>query len=368
MRLLLTILAMVLASQISVATPYRLDCFRQIANALAFQIPDSMRRPYTDIDSVAVYHGQNVYVRCDGFAEVSQIGYRLFSQAVRDANMGVPVFDFLERYLLELDLSIGEKNAALRMDVDGVVVTQGSLQMLRQLTPQTSLSLRVEEIPRKMYRLHCSFNGKTIQVTIPADSQLLFGGNIIELEQLFMSGVRRMMTLSGEDLIAEWQSEAVKSGDDMLVVEGGTYRIDAIRGDIYLTKRRGRRQLLMDAKSPMRSISNLMLTGAGQQDVPLHVDFHVYGNKRNTMEVTLQQYIAYCKAEGCKLYFGTKTLTDSVLTGTLFAYNEKYAYTHMLSVTVPLSVISDGTGTISGHAYVYIPLHDITEKYISPRK
>lgn len=52
------------------------------------------------------------------------------------------------------------------------------------------------------------------------------------------------------------------------------------------------------------------------------------------------------------------------MTGTLFAYNEKYAYTHMLSATIPLKILEGKSGQITGHAYIYIPLHDITEKYV----
>ena len=137
-------------------------------------------------------------------------------------------------------------------------------------------------------------------------------------------------------------------------------------GAVDLTQRKGNRQLLMDRKSPMHSVSNMMLTGLAPQNVRLQVDYHVYGNKINHQQVSLQQFIDYCKSEKCRLYFGTKTLTDTEITGTLFAYNEKYAYTHMLSVTIPLDILEGAQSQITGHAYVYIPLHDITEKYIRP--
>lgn len=95
----------------------------------------------------------------------------------------------MERYLLELDLRLDGKDAALRMDVDQVVVTKGSLQMLHQLNHQISLQVNIDEMTHKMYRLDLDMGGKVMTVVIPADNQLLFGGNLIELEQAFINGV-----------------------------------------------------------------------------------------------------------------------------------------------------------------------------------
>ncbi len=364
MRRCLLIGVMIVAAQWCVATSFHLPRLQKLATAAHLHLVDSLLGPHIELDSTAIYKGKPVYVRTNAFGDISHIGYRLFAPKMKDSHKGIPVFDFLERYLLELDLKLDGKDPMLRMDIDQVVVIKGSFQQLRQLTPQTPLSIRVEEITRKMYRVLFVFEGKEIQVTIPADNQLLYGGNIIELEQSFIDGVHRMMAIDASALIQEWNTEHFKRKKDTLVIEGGFYRIDAIRGDLYLTKGKHGRQLLMDRKSPLRSVSNLMLTGMGRNEVPMRIDFHVYGNKNELQELSLQQFVSYCKSEGCQLYFGTKTLTDSVLTGTLFAYNEKYAYTHMLSVTVPLEILDNGITPITGHAYVYIPLHDITEKYI----
>ena len=354
----------VLAACMCAATPYRLPRYEQLATALHLQLADSLRRPHSEADSVAFCKGRAVYVRMDGFGDVSHIGYRLFSPAVREQSGHSPVFDFLERYLLELDLQLDGKQPGVRMDVDQVVVTVGSLFQLRDATPASQLAVGIEVIPRKMYRFSWTLDGREGRVTIPADSQLLFGGTVIDLEQMFIRNMQRMVPIAGDDAITDWSARQAKESGGALVIDGGTYQIDAIRGDVYLTRRSGRLQLLMDRKSPLRSVSNMVLTGMARQDIPLDVTFHVYGNRRDTLHVTLQQFIEYCKADGCRLYFGTKTIDDAVLTGTLFAYNERCAYTHMLSLTVPLGVIDGGEARVAGDAYVYIPLHDITEKYM----
>lgn len=364
MRRCLSLGIMMLAAQWCVAASFHLPRLQKMAESVHLQINDSILTPDVELDSVAFYMDKVLYIRTDGFGDVSHLGYRLFPQFVRANYKGFPIFDFLERYLLELDLRLDGKDAALRMDIDQVVVFKGSLQMLHQLKNCSAINVDIEEIARKMYRFKLQMDGNELVVVIPADNQLLFGGNLRELEQSFISGVNRMITIEAESLIQNWDAALVKSRKDEMVIDGGYYRIKEIRGDIYLTFRKGHRQLLMDRKSPIHSVSNMMLTGIVPQNVPLQLDFHVYGNKIDRQQVSLQQFVDYCKNEGCKLYFGAKKLTDTELTGTLFAYNEKFAYTHMLTASIPLNILEGGLSPIKGQAYIYIPLHDITENYI----
>ena len=87
-------------------------------------------------------------------------------------------------------------------------------------------------------------------------------------------------------------------------------------------------------------------------------------NKTKDCE-TLSQYIAFCLSEGCKLYFGVKQKNDTAVTGALFAYNAKYAYTHLLDVTFPISLLGDKPAEnerIRCTAYVYIPLKLLDDK------
>lgn len=360
----IVIAVMMWATQTSVAISYRLPRLEKLAAAVHLQVDDLRLGSDVEIDSVTFFQGWPLYLRTNSFGDVSHIGYRLFPRAIKEQHKGIPVFDFLERYLLELDLRLDGKEPSLRMDIDQVTVVKGSLQMLHLLNGRASLQLNVDEITRKMYRLEINFGQQVLTVVIPADSQLLYGGNMIELEQSFVDGISRIIPINPEALICNWDAVHTKRVKNMMVIDGGYYRIEDIRGDIYLTDRRGHRQLLLDRKSPMHSISNMMLTGVTPYGANLQVDFHVYGNSKQSRYTTLQQFVDYCKSEGCQLYFGTKTLTATELKGTLFAYNEKYAYTHMLSVTVPLAVLESADTLIIGHAYVYIPLHDITEQYI----
>lgn len=358
------ILSALLAMAVSVcaATPFKTSLLERMARTAGIVIPDSLSAN-ADLDSVAVVRGKEVHLCTNSLGQVSHIGYRLFNKDLMAFYKNHPVFHFVERYLLELDLGLDQRGTVLRMHVDQVKLVTGTLNQLRKVTPQMDLSFSVEEIVRKIYRLTWAYDGEKVVMTIPAHAQLILGANAIELEDIFYRQLPKMFALTGDEVIQDWSSENVIRAGDYLIVSGGIYMSNQVRGDIYLADQAGKRRLFCSPESPSRSISNIMLTGIFNRDLPLKLALNRYGNKVDSLSVTLQQYIAYCKNECCKLYFGIKRCTDTTLEGTLFAYQEDLAYTHMLSVDIPLAILRDEEAVINATAYVYIPLGHIADQY-----
>ncbi|MBO6144711.1 MAG: hypothetical protein J6O54_05605 [Prevotella sp.] len=362
-RLLDTVIALwVMAAPLSAATPYHTTLLERIVKASGITVADSLPNN-TRIDSVAIVRSKPVYMLTNQWGEVEHIGYSLFNQGLTKYNENEKIFRFVERYLLELDLRLDEVGMQERMHIDQVTLVKGSLDVLRQVTPQTNIALNFEEIKRKMFRLTFTLDKNEVVLTIPADRQLLLGANSIELEQMVLRDLPRMMSLTGENMIQDWSGASVSSAGKTLIVKGGIYMSNAIRGDLYLTVKRGKRQLICSPSSATRSISNIMLTGIFPKELPVKFELNEYSNKRDTLDVTLQQWIAYGKGEQCKFYFGVRSRTKDVLKGTLFAYNEKLAYTHMLTVDFPLDILKGADTPIRATAYVYIPLQHIADDF-----
>lgn len=334
----------------------------KIAEAARLAIPDTLNANINN-DSTWAYNGRTIRIRTNAYGEVSHIGYKLFDNGIIDAYKSYDILNFIERYALELDLKIDERSAAERMSVDKVVCGCGNINMLRNVRTNTPFSL--EEKQRRMFRAKWDFNGKELCITIPADCQLIKGANAIELEELFEKGIKRIVPISGDELIDDWSMFNVSKAGDFLVANSDRYLSEMIRSDIYLIEKNGKRKLVADEKNPLQSLRNIMLTGHFWKDIPMCMTLNQYGYKSKDINVTLQQFIAYCQQEGCKLYFGVKTRDSNSIKGTLFALNTANAYNHVLSVDFPLSLLKDGTGTIKSVAYVYIPLHNITEKFFT---
>jgi hypothetical protein len=358
---------MVVVVQITAVTTYRTERLKQMASVLALRLPNDPQ-PDTDLGTVTVRNGKDIYAATDQYGEISHIGYRLFAPQLAEHYQNEPLFRFIERYLLELDLRIDGKAPDLRMDVDQVVFTRGTPALLRTLTPESDFSFDLEEIRNRFYRLTWTLGGtegREVSLVIPANCQLIMGANAIELEQLAERNILRATPFDRQTVLNRWAESEGFRGESALILDGGAYMSRYIRGDLYISEQLGRDHPVCTLWQPMQSVSNLMLTGIGPGTYPLALTMNRYGGKRDLLDVTLSQYIAFCLSEGCKLYFGVKQKTDTAVTGALFAYNAKYAYTHLLDVTFPISLLGDKPADnerIHCTAYVYIPLKLLDDK------
>lgn len=360
----LVILFLVCAASISAATPFRTPRLEKMAQILHLSLPDELAVD-AETDSMAIVNGKDIYLRTNAFGDVSHIGYRLFANVLKESFSDSPVFDFVERYLLEIDLGDEDMSALERLDVDHVQFVSGTCDILREITPETDLSFSLDVLARKKYRITMKFDAKEVCLVFPANNQLLTGTNLIDLENMLQRDMQRVIAVTSDDVIEDWSEVTVSHADSLLYVEGETHISPMIRSNLYLTETNGHRKILIDSKSPSRSVSNIVLTGLFDKLIPLHMVIDRYGGNDESIDITLQQFVAYCKLEGCKMFFGIKSLTDDTLTGTLFAYNEQLSYDHMLSIVFPLSILKGEDGNILGKLYSYIPLNDVPDKFFN---
>lgn len=355
MKTIIVLALTLLATNSSVASGFhtrRLQLMAKTLGLMPSAIPDSMQA-----------YGKTIRVRTNAFGDISHIGYKLFTDEAVQMGGNTPVFNFIERYLLELDMKTDGQQPLERMDIDHVTLGEGSLQLLHRIDSLTPFA--IDEVKRRMYRIKWTVKGQTVSLTFPADCQLLTGANAVELEEIMLRDLQRTHPIANDELIPEWDNAKGTHSKNMTVIDNGKFLSDMIRGDIYLTVVNGKRQLYCSRKNMPVSISNIMLTGQARDKIPLHLKLDKYGYKQDETDISLQQFVDYCKSEGCKLYFGIKTANSSHITGTLFAYNEKMAYCHVLSVDVPTGIISGEKVGITGTAYAYIPLQNVTEKFFT---
>lgn len=334
--------------------------YAQIAKAIQLPLPDTLAACINN-DSTWYFKNKAVRVRTNAFGEISHIGYKIFDSSIVENSGSQTIFNFIERYALELDLRLDGRTPEERINIDKVVCSSGNINMLGTIQQITPFILEQKE--RRMYRVEWSIDDKKLCLIIPADYQLLIGANAIELEDIFEKEVKRTIPKSCNDIINELEKIVASRAEKFWVALSDKYLSEMIRSDIYMTEKNGKRELLIDANSPMQSIRNIMLTGFFYKDIPMSMTLNRYGYKFSKSDITLQQFVTHSLNEGCKLYFGVKERSETCVKGTLFALNKANAYNHMLSVEFPLSILDDGTGVVKGTAYVYIPLQNITERF-----
>lgn len=355
MRIILTLVWILLASSLQAANGFYTQRLEKMAKVLNLSASSPTGEKYAN--------GKLLRIRTNTYGDISHIGYKLFNDEIMQLHGESPVFDFIERYMLELDMRLDGRSPLERMNIDQVVISKGNLQMLRAIDTNTEFS--INELKRRMYQVTWTVKGKKVEITFPADCQLLIGANAVELENMMKRDINRIMPLTSNDIITDWTYVKTTRSQGHIIVEGGKYLSNQIRGDIYLQDIHGKKQLICNRKNARNSITNIMLTGQFQYVIPMHLRIDKYGYKAEETDITLQQFIDYCKNEGCKLYFGIKTINETTLTGTLFAYNEKMAYNHVLSVSIPLNILDGKKEKINATVYAYIPLQNVTEKFFT---
>ena len=216
-----------------------------------------------------------------------------------------------------------------------------------------------------MFRISWNIGGREVALSFPASCQLILGANAIELELTAEDDIRQMPSM--KDCI-DWSSATVSQSQGLLVIEGESFISEMIRSDIFLREIDGERKLLCDSLTPTKSISNIMVTGQFCKEIPMTLRMNRYGQQVDTLEVTLQQFISFCQSEGCKLFFGIKTINQQELSGALFAPNDKLGYSHLLSVVFPLGILKGEDLTVKSTSYVYIPMNQVEEKFFNQFK
>lgn len=341
---------------------YHSELLQRMAKATALSLPDSLG-VMTDNDSTWQYKGRQLRVRTNALGDVSHIGYKIFHNQIVALYENQALFDFLERYFLELDLHLDGKTTQQRMDVDRVVVKEGSVSMMTRVKETDPLSINYT--PRRLYTVTWQVGGRPLTLSFPTDCQLMMGCNAIELENIFSRDVQRMpQCVDMGEALAPWAQVHEESSDQLKQKNYGSYLSHLIGSRIYLRMHDSQWQPDINPHSPVRSVCTLMLTGYSPQQLPLDLVIDRYGYRHEKLHVTLQQLLAYFRSEDSRVYIGIKEKTNNQLTGTLFVLNEKLGYNHVIPFTFPLSLLSgDISAPLTAKVYAYIPLQNVTEKF-----
>ena len=336
------------------------------AQGFATQRLNQMAASLTDVPfhqlSQGVHHGY-VYnhhpltIRVNQWNEVEHIGYQLFDALTVQVQPAV-VCDFVERYLLELDLGT-QMDRKTRMGIDKVVVERGSLDHIQDLRPEDRLEVTKAEMLR--YRFAWFRDEECLlSLVFNMDYQLISGCNAIELEHNYLRDVKRIHGLDVplDEIVIE------DSDDEYAIVDGGNYLSESIRADRYYRRdAMSEWQSVCNGDKPYWSAANIMLSPLMLGDFQLDCKLDMYGYRDQGFEMDLHQWVAQTLAEGCKLFFGIKSRTPETIKGTLLCPNFSGGYCHTMSVEIPVESFDKGEGTVKGRLYVYVPLHNIDSSY-----
>lgn len=279
---------------------------------------------------------------------VDHIGIRLFSEEIRALDKS-PVFDFLERYFLQLNHPPVVKTASNMLRDDQFKFIKGNLHTVDLLQPTDGFTYQFD---RYRYVATWSRGGQTLlAVSFPVEYELMSGENKIEAENLLMDDVLGTPIQEENDIITEIRNETYISSD--------------FSNRLYF--REG--ELLLSSKHPAESAANMMLTPNTPGDYQLHLTQRMYGFRKTDFLVPLRQWLSFCLQHGCKLYFAVENISaQGEIEAVVLAVNTAENYNHVLTVNIPSSLIAQHKGTIEAQLYPYVPTHNVMNLFSNAYK
>lgn len=321
------------------------------------------------LHSVQSWRGYPIVICVDGEHIVDHIGLRLFNRNVaRDKDMTI-IFDFVERYLLELILVNNKEQIATLLRDDKVVLEYGDFSDLK-LISDSSL-LEITQSDTRTY--HISWindkNKKTIySLSFPIQYDLILGMNKIEIENKLADEVRSHAynvkvadMVRKEDLLPAPQA-------NYYIKQGNKYILEALNSNLYYKKdaKKGF-HLLLDENHPIESLANLMISDNIENNYQIEITQNKYGQQIERFSVPLKQWIRYCIDSGCVAYFGVESQSENEIKASVVMENRKLAYNHVFYLSFDKALLRKPNDTIRGKLHAYIPTHNVTDLFYSSK-
>lgn len=351
------ILLMVATCWISMrATTFDTQRLERLAGYLKLQQLDTLQTGVTNSYS---YRQHPLTIRKNEWGEIEHIGLLLFPQALRQLQP-LPIYDFLERYLLARMATPSSSEDGIKMQWDKVHFNVGTAATALKL--DTTAAFNNEYIDLHAYRVSWTMNDKKeLELSFDMNYQLMMGCDAVELEHRFIRHLNRYLPHT-----INISRQLPKEGTEYTQADS-YYMSPMVRNDIYYTRKSKRKEwrLVDDAARATKTINNWMVAVDSKNELPLEITVDKYGYEVDSVQTTYKAWQQLCMEEGCQPYYGLKSKNDGVYAGTVFMVNRTGGYVHLLSINTPESALKDRKSSMS-HArmYAYIPLYNVSAQLL----
>lgn len=287
---------------------------------------------------------------------IEHIGYALFTPYQRSV-ISSPVFNFLERYSLEVDLTMNrEKTVVKQIAEDDISFEKGTFSFFQTLLKDTTFVLNIKNNGKrytvnwhKNDVLHCSVN-------FPMDFDLLNGSEMLENERRIKTDIWTYplqkvvpMNVSLDKLQSTWQN-------NYFILPGESYYIDELNTNRYYEQSpKGEFRLVYHSKYPLESLANLLTTQEIENEFTMNIRLKKYGFQEELISVPLNRWTNYCLMIGCRPFFGVISYEGNLAVCELVMRNVDQGYNHIMKITFDTSQLDARKGVIQARLNCYVP-------------
>ena len=309
---------------------------------------------------IYTYKGHKLTVRVNEWKEVEHIGLLLFSQEARRLHP-LPVYDFLERYLLAQNAFPSDSDEQFLMDWDKVHYTKGNAETAMKL--DTTATFSESHANLKVYKVSWNTGDIVVlEMSFYMDYQLLTGCNTLELESSLFKKLRRV-----QNNARLYQKIGIHADGTEYTKKGKHFISSYVRNDIYYTREKsdGEWMLVTDSNRMVKTLSNIMIAENSDHEMKVKIKMDRYGLRADSAIVDYKAWRQLCLDEGCVPYFGLKSKQEDTYKCSVFMVNETCGYLHLLSIDVPTKTIMNPEKALAqARLYCYIPLHNVSENVL----
>lgn len=352
-------LLMVAACWISMqATSFDTQRLERLAGYLKLQQLDTLKVGVTNSYS---YRQHPLTIRKNQWGEIEHIGLLFFPQSLRQLQP-LPVYDFLERYLLSRMATPANTEDAVKMQWDKVHMGTGTVATALKI--DTTMVFSHEYVDLHAYRVAWMVGErKLLELSFTMDYQLMTGCDAVELEHRFMRHLNRYQVKTASQSVVR---SLPQKGTEYVWADS-YYMSPMVRNDLYFTRKSEKKQwqLTCDVAHPTHTINNWMVAPDSDNGLPLAIAVDRYGYEVDSLRTTYRVWQQLCMEEGCSPYYGLKSKKDGIYEGTVFMVNRTGGYVHLLSINIPEGVIKNRkSGLCTARMYAYIPLYNVSAQLL----
>lgn len=306
-----------------------------------------------------------VLLDCDTVLNVDGYSVRLIRENGEDVFSGLNLFSQEMKESVDKDL-LGRIEADLykvilqKSDTKDVItkIVKGKYTDFKSITPDTPCS--VSSVNSKSMMAEWNLNGKIIAVEIPVSYETAKGTDRSKTENSMINRIKKSDGKRNPIVIDKDHLESY--GEDLFLFPGGSYHNKNITHNIYLDSSLNP---IWDTNHVFESFADLFILPSekyGDVEVLLTVLKHEYGEKE-TIAITVNKMLAEFEKDGCVPYWGVEKLTNGILEGALFLYNQQQGYDHVLKIECDPEEIINGNGQIKARASLFIPTNNVDNLY-----
>lgn len=295
--------------------------------------------------------------------------FNLFSQEMRDSFPSV-VYDFLERYLYEVDsLERHHQFTDQKLHDDKVIFLSGSAASARKIPKDHCFDLKM--VDSKYYQATWSdtLGNVLLDMAFPMQYELLLFKPKVEIEKNFKSTIMSYSNFQTLKLDVEGMTTTV---DGCLMSESVRYYyVESMNTAVYCNQKDDSPTFSREDK--WHSVANLFQGSIGAVDgYNIYVVQNLYGFKTCSYTIPLKNWLAYCQAMKLTTYLAVEEEREDGLKCILIAQSRDLGFNHMLSLIIPDDFVENSKAVFKATLNAYIPtqnVKDLYKKYVDrPKK